>query len=233
MIAPGAVWKPVPSHSGAMNAHTGLVLHVQQGDNSPYGWFSVPSNQASSHWWVAKNGTLEQYVESDDTAWGQAAGNGSWSSVETEGFDTEPLTTAQVQTLAALYAWGHRVYGWPLVVSESVTTAGFGWHGMGGASWGGHLGCPGDIRKSQRAAVLYLAALTLAPPQGVTDTMDNLTFIRWAYLEYLLREPDPGGFSTYNTFLSGGGSRGDVIAKLVDSPEGQKVLAAKRKVLAL
>ena len=232
MQTPGAVWKPVPSHSGAMNAHTGLVLHVQQGDNSPYGWFSVPEHKASSHWWVAKDGTLEQYVDSDDTAWAQAAGNGTWNSVETEGYDAEPLTTAQVQTLAHLYAWGHKVYAWPLVVSESVTTAGFGWHGMGGLSWGGHLGCPGDIRKAQRATILYLTTLTLAPPQGVPD-MDDLTFIRWAYLEYLCREPDAQGFANNNTFLTNGGTRNNLIAQLVDSPEGQKVLAAKRKLLGL
>ena len=63
--------------------------------------------------------------------------------------------------------------------------------------------------------------------------MDDLTFIRWAYLEYLMREPDAQGFANNNTFLTNGGTRNNLIAQLVDSPEGQKVLAAKRKVLGL
>ena len=233
MIVPGAVWEPIVSHSGTMNAHMGLVLHVQEGDGDPLPWFSNPNNQASSTWWVAKDGTLVQYVDSKLIAWAQGSYNGVYNSVETQGYATESLTNAQVLTLARLYVWGHQVYGWPLTVTDTPGLHGFITHGDLGAAGGGHLGCPGDLRKAQRAQVIYLANLVINPPQGVTDTMDNLTFIRWAYLEYLLREPDPGGFSTYNTFLAGGGSRGDLISKLVDSPEGQKVLTAKRKVLAL
>lgn len=162
-----AVQRPVPSHSGEMTAHLGLVLHVQVGDNSPYGEFDNPNNSASSTWWVGKDGTLEQYVDSDLAAWTQAAGNFTWNGVETEGYPTEPLTTAQIQTLARLYVWGHEAYGWPLSLSEDPNTPGFGWHGMGGEAWGGHFGCPGDIRKAQRAAVLYLAALVLNPPAPI------------------------------------------------------------------
>lgn len=150
-----------------MNAHMGLVLHVQAGDGNPYGWFSDPNNRASSHFWIAKDGALVQYVDSDLIAWAQAAGNGTFNSVETEGFPTEPLTTAQVQTLARLYVWGHKTYGWPLKLSEDPGTPGFCWHGAGGAAWGGHTSCPGDIRKAQRATALYLAALVLNPPAPI------------------------------------------------------------------
>lgn len=147
-----------------MNAHTGLVLHVQAGDGDPYNWFSSPGNEASSHWWVSKDGVLVQYVDSDLMAWHADAANGTWNGVETEGYPGEPLTIAQVQTLARLYVWGHKVYAWPLTIADTVTQAGFGWHGMGGLAWGGHSACPGDIRRSQRGAILYLAALVLAVP---------------------------------------------------------------------
>lgn len=163
-VMPGVVWRPVPSHSGLMQAHLGLVLHVQVGDNSCYGEFDDPNNQASSTWWIAKDGTIEQYVDSDDAAWTEAAGNSTWDSVETEGVPEEALTDAQVQSLARIYVWGHNTYGWPLQLSEDVNVRGLGWHGMGGQAWGGHLGCPGDIRKAQRATAIYLAALVINPP---------------------------------------------------------------------
>ena len=159
---PFAKKESVPSHSGPMSAHQGLVLHVQVGDGDCYGEFSNPDNQASSTWWVAKDGTLVQYVDSDLAAWTEAAGNFTWDSVETEGYPTEALTNAQILTLARLYAWGVQQYRWPLNLAETPSDTGFGWHGMGGVAWGNHPNCPGDLRKAQRPAIVYIAALALA-----------------------------------------------------------------------
>ena len=157
MITSGAEWEPVGSHSGQMLSHRGLVLHVQAGNGDPFGWFSDPGNQASSTWWVGKDGRFVQYVDSELMAWAQAVGNATWNSVETEGYPTEPLTPYQIASLARLYAWGMSAYGWPLSLSESPSAPGFGWHGMGGIAWGNHPGCPGDIRKAQRLSILTLA----------------------------------------------------------------------------
>lgn len=156
-VVPFAKWLPVPNHSGNMSAHNGLILHVQAGNGSCYGLFSNPSYEASSTFWVGKDGTLEQYVDTDQIAWAQASGNGVFNSVETEGVPTEPLTDAQVQTLGQLYKWGMDTYGWPAQLTDDPNGAGFGWHGMGGAAWGGHTGCPGDLRKAQRQAILDIA----------------------------------------------------------------------------
>lgn len=147
-----------------MQAHLGLVLHVEVGNGSCYGEFSVPANQASSTWWIGKDGTIEQYVDSDDAAWTEAAGNFTWDSVETEGVPEESLTDAQVLSLARILVWGVQIYDWPLQLTDDVNGRGLGWHGMGGLPWGGHFGCPGDLRKAQRAGALYIAALTLIPP---------------------------------------------------------------------
>lgn len=163
-IVPFAKWEPVPSHSGNLSAHQGLILHVQVGNGDCYGEFANPANQASSHWWVAKDGTLVQYVDSDLIAWTESAGNPYWNSVETEGLPSESLTNPQVLTLARLYVWGHQTYNWPLKNAETPSDTGFGWHGMGGTAWGGHTGCPGDLRKAQRAGILYLAGLVINPP---------------------------------------------------------------------
>ncbi|MFI2184626.1 N-acetylmuramoyl-L-alanine amidase [Streptomyces sioyaensis] len=156
---PGATWRPVINvHKNGTKEHRGLVLHVQAGDNSPFGWFDRTDSQASSDFWVSKTGTIEQYVDTGvDYAWAQAAGNPYYASVETEGEPSEALTAAQVEGVAKIYAWGHKTFGWPLVVVDSTIAHGLTWHGAGGAAWGGHTGCPGDLRKKQRADIMARA----------------------------------------------------------------------------
>ncbi|MCZ1006321.1 peptidoglycan-binding protein [Streptomyces lydicus] len=158
---PGATWRPVINvHKDGTKEHRGLVLHVQAGDNSPFGWFNRSDSQASSDFWVSKTGVIEQYVDTGvDYAWAQAGGNPYYASVETEGEPSEPLTAAQVEGVAEIYAWGHKTFGWPLVVIDSTTAHGLTWHGAGGAAWGGHTGCPGDLRKKQRADIMARATV--------------------------------------------------------------------------
>lgn len=158
VVCPFATWKPVRGHGGTMASHLGLVLHVQQGNNSLAGWFNNPTAGASSTWWVSKTGVLEQYVDAALSAWAQASGNSTYNSIETEGYVQEPLTPQQEATLARLYTWGHTTYGWPYSLSESPGQKGFAWHGMGGSGWGGHTGCPGDLRKNRRQSILNVAA---------------------------------------------------------------------------
>jgi hypothetical protein len=95
--------------------------------------------------------------------WAQSSGNSTYCSVETEGFNTEPLNNAQIDRLADLYAWGHRTHGWPLIKAESPGQPGFGWHGMGGSAWGGHTSCPGNLRLPQRDEVLRRAGMLIDP----------------------------------------------------------------------
>lgn len=157
-----------------MSAHLGLVLHVQEGNGGLSGWFNNPASGASSTWWVSKTGALEQYVDADICAWAQGSGNSTYNSVETEGFHTEPLTAAQESTLAALYAWGATTYGWPLVLAETPGARGFGWHGMGGSAWGGHTGCPGDLRKSRRGPILAQIGTPTPPPEPPPVEEDDM-----------------------------------------------------------
>jgi hypothetical protein len=171
---PDATRKPLPADMGGTLARSaGLVLHVQAGDNSPWGWFGRADVKASSHWWVAKTGALEQYVPADRIAWAQAGGNGAWHSAETEGFPGEGLTVAQIATLGRLYRWGHERWSWALHLAESPGGTGLGWHGMGGTAWGSHPGCPGDLRKGQRSAILAAAVggqSTFEPPEEPMPT---------------------------------------------------------------
>ena len=175
----GFTLKPVVNRSvGALTGRRtlGLILHVQAGNNALSGWFNNPAAQASSTWWAGKDGGREQYGDPDaDKFWAQSAGNTTYHSIETEGYPNEALTVAQIETVAQVFAWGHNRYGWPFQLAEKPGDAGLGWHGMGGAAWGGHTGCPGDLRKAQRATILTRAkqiagvAPTPAPPAAKDD----------------------------------------------------------------
>ena len=157
---PFATLRPVQNHGGAMSGHLGLVLHVQQGNGSLYGYFNNPASQVSAHFWCAKDGTLEQYVDCDVVAWAEAAGNPSYLSVETEGFDTEPLNATQIDTLGRLLAWSAATYGFPTTGPPAHGQKGFTQHcnpnGTPDPTWGNHT-CPGIIRLGQMSAVTQAA----------------------------------------------------------------------------
>lgn len=250
---PFAQVRPASNHSGAMYQNLGLVLHVQQGNNDLGGEFNDASAQASSNFWVAKDGTLVQYVDSATVAWAQAAGNGSYCSVETQGFTTEPLTDAAMTTLARLYQWGHQVHGWPFILAEVPGQVGFGWHGMGGGAWGGHTGCPGDLRKAQRPEILRRASGASPPPEDdlTPDQANQLAAVaaaipdivnRLSRLEdqgtpgmvnavanaYLGRDMDPTGMDFYWTDYRKNTSSQRVHDVVTQSPEGKAYAAAKR-----
>jgi hypothetical protein len=189
------VWKPdgailayVDNRSSPVAPTTnGLVLHVQAGNGLLTGWFDNPESRASSTWQALKKGDLYQFGDPDrDRMWAQADGNYSWASVETEGYPNEPLNAAQIDAVARIYAAGHLSEGWPFRLAEKPTDRGLGWHGMGGTAWGGHTGCPGDIRKAQRADILARAQQLITPggflmaltDKQQTDLVAGVEFIK-------------------------------------------------------
>jgi peptidoglycan hydrolase-like protein with peptidoglycan-binding domain len=154
----------------------GLVLHVQDGNGSLFGWFNNPRSQASSAWWAGKKGEREQYGDPDlERFWTQVAGNWTWHAIECEGTPDEPMTPQQIETVAQVLAAGHERYGWPLVVSNDPTLGGLGWHGMGalcGVNWG-HPYCPGDIRRAQMPAIVARAKQIAGEEVGPVAVTDN------------------------------------------------------------
>lgn len=194
----------------------GLILHVQAGNGGLYGWFSNPGAQVSAHLWAGKGGEREQYVDLEDIAWAQAGGNRLYVSIETEGIPSEPLNEPQLDSVAAAMAEGCRRWGWPLTLADSPGTPGLGWHGMGGAAYGGHPGCPGDIRRGQRTEILRRAAAILTPPPEDDVTPDDISAIAAAVwktgppaISPTVRQPDQAhvAVSTYN-------KAGDIQARL-------------------
>ncbi|MGA5135448.1 peptidoglycan recognition protein family protein [Streptomyces olivoreticuli] len=163
---PGAEWRPVKNYTEGVSEHRGLVLHVQEGNGSPYDWFNNEKSDASSNFWVGKDGKIEQYVDAVNAhAWCQSEGNSYYASVETEGWASEPLTEAQIEAVAKIYAWGYSMFGWPLKVIDSTTEKGLTFHGAGGAKWGGHVNCPGSLRIAQREAIIALATTLVSGSQ--------------------------------------------------------------------
>lgn len=141
----GAVWRPLRNFTkDGQDDVYGLVVHIMEGTfEGTRSWFDSPEARASSHFGTSREGSLEQWIDTKDRAWAQAAGNRTWISVENEGKVPQALTDKQLERVAQVFAWLVRTYKIPYQVSHSPTTKGLGYHRMGGAAWGGHS-CPGD-----------------------------------------------------------------------------------------
>lgn len=172
LLYPPAVWRPVPSHGGPLTSHHGLVEHITTDPDtaSPYGYFSDPAHQASSHLWIAGDGHVEQFIDLELASWAQAGGNYGWISVEVGGLTGSAKTPAQVEALARLWAWMHSTLGTPLQLTDDPAGYGLGWHGMGGSAWGGHTACPGTARLAQRPQVLGRALALTSASHSTTPT---------------------------------------------------------------
>lgn len=141
-----------------MTGHRGLVLHIAEGTyTGTISWEKNSGSDISSHWVLAKDGRCAQLVDTDDRPWTQGDGNSEWLSIECEGYSGNSLTGAQITVLAQLLARAHQVYGVPLQLADSASGYGLGWHGMGGADWGGHYSCPGNAILVQRPEIISLA----------------------------------------------------------------------------
>jgi N-acetyl-anhydromuramyl-L-alanine amidase AmpD len=133
----------------------GLIVHIMDGSfEGSKSWFNNPESQASSHFGTRRDGYAEQWVDTKDRAWAQAAGNHDYISVENEGEGGDSLTDGQIQRIAELFSWVHTVYGVPIQLANNPGESGLGWHGMGGKSWGGHTSCPGDAVRAQFEEIL-------------------------------------------------------------------------------
>lgn len=151
-VFPGATFRPVSFGTGIMGQPLGWILHVAEGNGSPFGMFDNPAAGKVSTGWVAKDGRAEQYLPVTERPWAQMAGNSTYYAWETEGFHNEPLTGAQIETLAQIHIW-HQT---PDNVIDIPGGRGIGTHSMGGANYGGHA-CPGIVRAAQRSLIISTA----------------------------------------------------------------------------
>lgn len=178
---PGATWHAVRNYTrGGQDEVRGIVVHIMAGTlEGSQAWFNNPTAQASSHFGTGKQGALRQWVDTNDRAWAQAAGNRTWISVENEGQGGDTLTNAQLDRNAQVLAWAHKKYGVPLKVATGPNDRGLGYHAMGGSAWGGHTSCPGPKIVAQLPEIVARAKKLVNPPAPKEDDMDPIDV--WAY----------------------------------------------------
>lgn len=186
---PHAVHRPInryrPGQHSAMTVHNRVILHTAvSGADSLYPMMSV-SGTATSHFYVRSNGVIEQYVSTSVQSSANLEGNYDGISVETEdnyphgwhGGNAPKWTDAQLDSLASICAWAHRVHGVPLrrLKSSRRGTRGIGIHRQGcdgnfaggifrgrvsgGEHWSYSFGktCPTDTRIRQWKEVIRRA----------------------------------------------------------------------------
>lgn len=138
-----------------------LIFHVAVSEQpSLHDYFNGPSGGVESHFYVRRDGTVEQYR---DTAW-QADANTDANdfaiSVETQGMEYGEWTPQQVAALKALALWCHKTHGIPLAKVKTWNGSGVGYHTQFPGSWDKRgATCPGPdrIRQFNNVLVPWLA----------------------------------------------------------------------------
>lgn len=203
---PGAQWFPKNIGNRARRSKgRAVVLHVAVSEAQNL----QPGPDADWHFYVAKNGAIYQYIDTDFQSWATAGGNGSVIAVETQGGvtnpDGEPWTDAQVHSLAAICRWAHGDEGIPLSLMPDSRpgSRGIGYHRLGvkpwvvsgGEVWSSSAGkvCPGAAKIAQVPQIIALAQEDddMTPEQdallrdiqfrvrGTHPAMDSLQVIQW------------------------------------------------------
>lgn len=171
MFYPKAKRKPIPA--GASDPEiipVGVVLHVAASwAKTLFGWFNGPSAGIESHFYIRRNGKVEQYRSTTREADAQYKGN-SWIgpdgrrygfiSVETGGLGRGRWNKKQLAAIRDLLAWASKAHDFPLRVVKTPQPAG---PSRGGVSyhtafsaWSNVPGktCPGPKRKRQFREVI-------------------------------------------------------------------------------
>lgn len=169
-----------PNHGTGFAQHgRGVVFHTEDGfEAGTVATFMNKANQVSSFFSVSSAGSCHQFlpVGQGYVAWSQAAGNEAWRGIEDEDgtHPSVPMTAAQLATFAQILEACAGFDGFPLQITDDpVNGTGLITHGDGGTAWGGHFGCPGDVRKAQRPAIITLARQIRSGGTNVTVTADG------------------------------------------------------------
>lgn len=171
----------------------GIAMHIAEGSyDGTVAWCRNPGSDISATFVSAKDGRSVQLVDTDDRPWTQGAGNAEWLSIEFEGRSGDALTPQQLEFAARVLAKAHQVYGVPLQATDSPSGRGLGWHGMGGAAWGGHTNCPGAPVLAQRPAIIARAKQIIEGDDMVLTDEEQKKLYGWmAYIVEVL-----GAFET-------------------------------------
>lgn len=181
-------WNDITRKNGlTANAVVFHIAVVNRSVKSLHSNFSR-SNQACSHFYVANDGSVEQYIDTARRSAADAAGGNRTISIETAGGLGDdlgkPWSAAQVEALAQISAWAHKTHGIPLVEMKDSkpSSKGIGYHRLGvprskwtpasepgwlvpgGEVWSGAVGkvCPGSARMAQIPGIIARAKQIVA-----------------------------------------------------------------------
>lgn len=168
----------------------GVVLHIAVSDApSLYDWFNGPSGGVESHFYVRRDGTVEQYRDTAYEADAQYAGNSfvlngiryGYISVETQGgmgadANAGTWSPAQLAGIKALIEWAHDAHGVPYQRTATPTSPGIGWHSLF-PEWtqGSGKTCPGTARIAQIKSELEPWYLTKGQAMPAKTTWRGVT----------------------------------------------------------
>ena len=202
LIYPKATVRYISSHGNRpLNTPLLMILHTNAGGGSSASTWNYIQNQLAAgntsvtqpHFQLPFTGIPEQYLDSNEKGVASYQAEGRCISIETQDYGTnsdgtienDPWTPEQVETLADMFAWGHKEGFWPLQMAkvplpERYEDGGLGWHSMWGTTaatnpWTKHNGktCPGAHRISQVQTIHNRAIQivgTLPPPTPVRRT---------------------------------------------------------------
>lgn len=173
---PGAIRKEIAKHRRPLTLFNRVNLHVAVSEaDSLFGYFSRSDVGVVSHFYIRRDGTVEQYVDTRFQAAADLDGNDATISVETEGgvfnAQNEPWDNPQLVSLAKLFAWAVAEHGIPTRLAENslpgAPSRGLSWHRLGVDPWRVSGGmrysksagkiCPGNAKISQIPGILSAA----------------------------------------------------------------------------
>lgn len=181
---PFAVRKPIAKARSKITPRAIITHTAVSGAASLYGYFSGVGDD--SHFYVTPDGGLEQYVDTEQSAYANYNANSFAISIESaDNKDPEhtPWNAAQLATIIRLVNWlasTHRTIARRQI--ESPTGSGIGWHAMWGAPsyWTTKKGktCPAGPRIAQMKSTVipaFIANKTAAGSAAVGSSAPNPT----------------------------------------------------------
>lgn len=139
---PGAIYKPITANKGRrrLTVYNRMNLHVAVSEGSSLHGYFNKSGIPDSHFYVRRDGTVEQYVDTNYQAFADLEGNDATISVETQGMGPGTWTPEQRESLAQLYAWAVKTHG----IARKMATSSKPGSSSQGLSWH-RLGCDGNF----------------------------------------------------------------------------------------
>lgn len=128
---------------------TQAILHVAVSELPSLYHIFRNRNGIESHFYVRRDGTVEQYRDTDFEADANYKANPRAISIETQGMGDGEWTPAQLASIKELLLWLHRAEGIPLRKAPRWDAPGVGYHTLYGQWHPVAKSCPGPDRIKQ------------------------------------------------------------------------------------